>query len=909
MLSHDDLAERAGVHPWQVRDDLADGDPGEISQMASAWARAGGHAADADTFAREASQRTADSYTVDGAAVHDAAASAAETSRQLSLGGDEMGRVARLLDGISDRLTESTTTAQAEVNALEGKLQEINDRWLQAAPTTPPEDQESIRNRFIDEAVQAVRQHGGTVRTAVESYEDFLAQNLRSLADLGLIPPDPIDFGPGDINSTDSGSEAAESTVTAARANNADGVEDATRYLDLLNHKHQSGQELTDPERAYLHAYYETITLHLPEIKKWADPGIGICTADQGYITLDPDPDARATKLASRVADGLLTLSNEVPYGQLPEPVLRIVEGHIGVVNPRYSDEGGRLPAGHPSKGDENLRHYAEFMDFMDDYASVNAKPSDELAQHLGESAIRWKQQINVMEHNYGEHIEAANKITINSWDSDDAKAPSSTEWAKLFPDELSSDALGLVSRNAQFSNDWISADKRISGEDPILGANADRRALMGLNWQHGSGAAEVILAGTLPSNQPNDTVSAEDAARGALAVVRTASADYNQLARTANPDVKAAIGVMGSAYVDSFAQDLQDLKAPPGQPSVGQLELPNGQQIWGMKLDEGTHANFLKFLAASGGDVYDNFRAQADGHAAWYVEQAVRAGHTNPGDLEYQQALSAGMRLHGSLDGASVGVLIDKVREGVDDQRQVDAGAAGGHEGTKSITDRVKLGVDVAGLARGHIGIGANALKIGLEFMDTFAKEPEGPDRDSKIQKMLGYIGNFAESQTVAADASATMTNDMAHIVARGHQDAGMPAIDPATGQPVVPDPDGDMPESYRDSVYDSVPGSVQKRGLDAMNAVIGNSPGAGSGYNQQWTTGTAGQVGSLNDAGGNWSNEDDRYRIFYGDEKRMDYKPAGSFHGSEWKAEVPDGKSDTKTAPVDPDRLPSVR
>ncbi|MGH3873873.1 MAG: hypothetical protein ACRDSR_20610 [Pseudonocardiaceae bacterium] len=899
MLSHDDLAARAGVHPWQLRDDLADGDPGEISQMASAWARAGGHAADADAFAQEASQRTADSYTVNGAAVRDSAAGVAETNRQLSLGGDAMGRVAKLLDGISDRLTESTTKAQAQVSALEGELQKIDERLLQTASTTPPKEQESARNGLIDEAVQAVRRHGGTIRTEVESYEDFLAQNLRSLADLGLVPPDPIDFGPGDINSTDSGSQAAGSTVSAAKANNAEGVEDATRYLDLLNHKRQSGADLTDAETAYLRDYYNTLTPHLPEIKKWADQANCTTGAEDDMA---PNLGQRETQLASRVADGLLTLSHEVPYDQLPQPVRSIIDGDIGVVDPRYSDEGGRLPGSYPPKGDDNLRRYAGFMDFMDDYASANAKPSNDLAQHLGDSAIRWKQQINVMAQNYGEHIEAANHYHAGPLDSNDAKPPSPEEWAGLFPDELSSDALGLVGRNAQFSNQWITGD------------HADRRALMGMNWQHGSGAAEVILAGTLPSNQPDDTVSAPDATNGALAVVRDASADYIQLARTANSDVKAAIGVMGSAYVDSFAQDPGEA---PGQPGVGQFELPNGQQTWGMTLDQGTHANFLKFLAASDGDVYGNFRAQADGRAAWYVEQAVRAGHTDPGDPAYQQALSAGMRLHGSLDGASAGVLKDMASAGAsaDQQRlmaeeQAHARAVADYQGAKSLTDGAMLVADVVGLAPGATGTAASASKIVLEQLtDTFLKEPEEPGWGSHITNLQGYIVNLAESQTVTAEANATMTDDMAHIIARGHQDAGTPATDPATGQPVVPDPDGDMPESYRDSVYDSVSPSLRIRGSEAMNAVISNRPGSGSGYHQQWATGTAGQVGSLNDAGGNWSNEDDRYRIFCGDEKRIDYQPAGWFHGSEWKAEIPDGKLKTKTDPVDPDRLPSVR
>jgi hypothetical protein len=701
-----------------------------------------------------------------------------------------------------------------------------------------------------------------------------------------------------DLNFTSTllGSQTAKDTVTAAKANNADGVEKATRYLDQLNHKIQNGQPLTGAEIAYLQSYYDTIGPNLPDIKKWADQANCI-TGERA-----PDSHQRATQLASRVADGLLTLSQGVPYDQLPQSVRSIIDGDIGVVNPQYSDQGGRLPTSYPPSGDDNLRRYAEFMDFMDDYSSENAKPSNDLAQHLGNTAIRWKQQINVMAQNYGEHIEAANDYTVNAGDTNDAKPPSPEEWAKLFPDELSSDALGLASRNAEFSNKWITDD------------HAARRALLGMNWQHGSGASQVILAGTLPSNQQNDTVSAPDAARGALAVVRDTSSDYLQLAHTANSQVKATIGMLASAYVDSFAQDPS---AAPGQPMVHQLELPNGQQIWGMDLDEGTHANFLKFLAASDATVYGTFRAQADGRATWYLAEALRAGHTNPGDPEYQQALSAAMRLHGSLDGAAAGALIDTADSGAKEDREKLVGQMAQMQARaraiadyKGLAEGGKFVADIVGLAPGPTGKAASVSKIALEQLTNgFLKEPESPDWGSNITNLQSYIRDLATSQRVTAAAESTMGKDMARLVARAHQDAGLPVIDPVTRRPVVPDPDGDMPESYRDGVYNSLPASLQQRGPDAMKAVIGNSPAWGSGYGQQWTTGTAGQVGSLNDASGNWSIEDDRYRIFYGNEKRMDYKPAGFWHGSEWKAEVPDEKPDTNTRPVDPNRLPTTR
>jgi hypothetical protein len=687
----------------------------------------------------------------------------------------------------------------------------------------------------------------------------------------------------------------AERTVAAARANNADGVGEATWYLNQLNHKHQSGQSLTEAEKAYLQAYYDTIAGHLPEIKKWAD-GANCLTDEKA-----PDRNQRATQLASRIADGLLTLSNEVPYDRLPRPVRDIINGDIGVVNPEYNNQGGRLPAFAYPLEDANLRRYAEFMDFMDDYASENAKPSDELADYLRDAAIRWKQQINVMAHNFDEHVKSANHYYAGPGDHNDTKPPSPEEWAKLFPDELSSDALGLVSRNARRSNHWILDD-------------AVRRTLMGMNWQHGSGAAQVILAGTLPNNQLDDTVSGRDAARGALAVVRDASTDYLQFANTANRQVKGAIGGMASAYMDSFARDP---RRKPEKQGVLQFPLPNGQQTWGMDLAEGTRANFLKFLAASDPTVYGNFRAKADSRATWYITQTLHAGHTNPADPEYQQALAAAMRLHGSLDGAEIGVLRDipsdeahKNQRELMAQNQARARAIADYQTAKGITDGLKFVADVAEHAPGHYGKAASAGKIVLDQLtNAFLKEPEDPDWSKHIQKLQNDIMSLAESQEISDKAAADMKKYMAHIVWLGHQRAGIPAIYRVNRRKVVkavPDPDGDLPESYRDSVYDSVPGSVQDKGIDAMHAVSGN----GSGYGQEWATGSPPQVGSLNEAGGNWSNEDDRYRIFYGNEHRIDYKPAVmTWRKVQWTAEMPDDKPETQTKPVDPNRLPPAK
>ena len=103
----------------------------------------------------------------------------------------------------------------------------------------------------------------------------------------------------------------------------------------------------------------------------------------------------------------------------------------------------------------------------------------------------------------------------------------------------------------------------------------------------------------------------------------------------------------------------------------------------------------------------------------------------------------------------------------------------------------------------------------------------------------------------------------------------------------------------------------SVRGEGGNALNQVIGHESGSkesGTGYQAQWTVGDSRKVGSLNDSGGNWSNNDDRYRIYYGDETRYDYKDRGFWSGWGWEKDVPDGKHDTKPAASTPGHLPAT-
>jgi hypothetical protein len=55
---------------------------------------------------------------------------------------------------------------------------------------------------------------------------------------------------------------------------------------------------------------------------------------------------------------------------------------------------------------------------------------------------------------------------------------------------------------------------------------------------------------------------------------------------------------------------------------------------------------------------------------------------------------------------------------------------------------------------------------------------------------------------------------------------------------------------------------------------------------------------VGSIGDSGGNWTNTDDQYRMYYGNETRYQYHAPTTWDSATVDKQMPDGNPDTKTA-----------
>ncbi|WP_433220637.1 hypothetical protein ACQP00_18375 [Dactylosporangium sp. CS-047395] len=903
-FSQASLVAAAGVDPWKLRDQFTAGDPEEIYAMARGFNQAAAQQGDAVTLATKGLEKAGDGYKVNNATPIDVDAQVAEASKQLGNNGEKLGKIAKLLSETASDLSQRTTKANTQINTLVSDVNGIIGEWNQQVRQyhNDPDFQQNRQQYmqpFINRAVQKVKDAGGPLTTSIGEYEKYLSDHLKAMADLGFIPPTNLDEGPGDVDVPDP-TAAGKGTVDATKLTDPAAAKAAfdknTQYLDLLNAKQKAGVPLTEAEKNWLKGYYEEVTPHFGEIKDWADKQIGVKPGEK------PDQKDPFVQMVSRVGDGFLNLSQNVPYNELPKSARDIIASNLGVTDPSdqvgfFATPGERhIGEPWPPKTDPALLAAAGFTGLLNDYSSDGVAPSNELASNLKDASLRWKHQINVMYANY-----KADYPIAHGYDPS-LKELSVDDWNKLMPDELSSDALGVVARNRPFTNDWI------------VNNAAERREVMGMNWQSGQGASDVLLSASMRGHGLSD----DAAAKAGLAIVQDAGTDYDGLARMANDKVKGAIANVGMTYVDSFAQ------YDTGPNGVTTITLPDGTKISGFQMDAATRGNFLKFVAASDPGVYQHFREGTLARGGDYLEMAMKAGHTDPSDPVYQRAMADAIRLTSSTDAAAAGVINDMVlQNGMDDKAKKTAEdlayaqAMSDYNVKKGYIDGVNTFFDIAGLmplppqASTALDVGSTAFGI---ITDAAIQEPEAPDQNQYITNLQQYVVDLANGNNAEASAHARVQDNIVAMTIDASAKSGHPIMvsDGNGGMvPVTADSDGQYPEAVVRQIYNNLDNYTVDLGGRTVDGTIGapstSDKDHGGGYNTQFSTTASGtgadQVGSLGDAGGNWSNTDDQYRIYYGDETRFTYHEPTTWDGAYVDKQVPDNKGDTNTtAPVIP-------
>lgn len=692
-----------GADPWAERDKLAAGDPVEITGLARAFAKAAGQAQLATELGRQGSQLTAEGYRVGGMSVHDIDENVGRTRKLLGDSGENMTRVANILDGISDDLSARTTTARNDVQELERRLAakkqafaEYEGRYQAAVsqPLMTPIDMLMLiqqhageQQKYQDSSVDLVKQFGTRIADSVGDYDAALGKRVRDLADMGYYPPEELSEGPGDIGEDpEAGRRAADKLNEAlglppGRQQLAE-IDAASAGIAALNDKVRGGGRLSDAERAYMTQFYDTVgadnLAKLPQALRDAAPagadprrgpdGLPMSSSQDVYESaMSPFRDSLMNLSAGKTDDG-----QDVRYESMPAAVTSLIDGtNLGVIDPgtglRWPSQtfldGGtdpRNPVG--SKLDAGITGMDRYGALAELTKSTIA-PGTATAGHLADAAIRGKQQLNQLQDdarwNLSFEMGGGTDDAVHRLDA-------------LVDDSPSSTLLAAAGRNHEASSGLLLDDTK-------------RAQVMGLNWEDGTGAADVVHSGT--ERDPSAGGGQPAQAEAALKVVQEVGHDRDGYLGRMNDQVKGSVRDVGLEYFDSFGREpaAQSGYAPGLTDPMGRPVGPSFQ----LSTEDRDH--YLQFVSGSGDGAAAEFHAKA-----MIASQAQLSDAFAHGDAkQVTEALQAAGRLDGAITQSDYDYTLDTVH-GQDVERQAAYRADQLHH--KAIAAATTVGVSVLG-------------------------------------------------------------------------------------------------------------------------------------------------------------------------------------------------------------------
>jgi hypothetical protein len=185
-LSVAELIAAAGGDPWQVNNTIQSGSPGEISELATAFYKAGVSMSDTSDEFNQAKKRFDAAWDRDDPAhpINDSA-EVRRATESLRLDREEITRVGVDLLNIAASLAETQRSGQATIRALEGTLQRIDD-------TIEAELQKAIAaGEYLDwselkrAAIDATKQALQDVKSVRDAYGTQLDSSLTQMAGEG----------------------------------------------------------------------------------------------------------------------------------------------------------------------------------------------------------------------------------------------------------------------------------------------------------------------------------------------------------------------------------------------------------------------------------------------------------------------------------------------------------------------------------------------------------------------------------------------------------------------------------------------------------------------------------------------------------------------------------------------------
>ncbi len=333
-------------------------------------------------------------------------------------------------------------------------------------------------------------------------------------------------------------------------------------------------------------------------------------------------------------ANAIMNLSNDKVGGyssaaDMPEAVRQLLDIRIGEAynGMRFGDASDEM---------DPTFDYIKNLDTFNGFAALMAASTvdggTDFTKELGETALQAKQDMNAMMSNLGRQ---STYLFVDEQTFDDLKTQ--------LGDGGVSDLMSVVGRDSAASAALLTANPE----------NLQR--VLGLNWDDGQGAADIINAATDRDPAGGQGGTAENA-NAALAILLEVAKDPSEYQyRVDNELVSDAIVDTGIKWIDTFGNDVNSGQ-PPGV-TANAKDLLGRDLGFTLTLSPEDRSQFLQYVASTGDQDAVRLQAAAQVYGANLISEALKTDDP----VTVNQAMAWAGRADGTITQANFEWAIDQ--------------------------------------------------------------------------------------------------------------------------------------------------------------------------------------------------------------------------------------------------------
>jgi hypothetical protein len=432
----------------------------------------------------------------------------------------------------------------------------------------------------------------------------------------------------------------------------ADTLEDiaaAQERLRLINAHVAKTGELNDAAHSYTVAYVNEVgSDNLAKLPSVVEANVHEALKGAPQDVIAPE----IAKYLSPVGDAILNLSNEqlqdqpsgvhgpgvattsyrydfngdgvIDTNDMPKAIRELMDMRIGENHDGIRSGGPLDKTGGPTY--DTITNLDAFNGWADLMSASTVEGGKDFSVDLAEQAIQAKQDMNA--------ILGAARAEV-----DQLPTEGEAVWAELtakLDDASASDLLSVAAQNEDASSELLIDDVR-------------RQQVLGLNWDDGEGAGDVIRAGT--DRDPDGGGGTEYQAEAAMEVMTEIASDPKEyMERAANESVSDAVVDVGITWVDTFGQPVTS--DTTSHYNTGGTDAIGRPLSYSVTLSDADQQGFLQFIANTGDEDAIRFESGSRLYGQQLVSAALEGGYDRDPAVSSEQALEQALGWSGRADG-----------------------------------------------------------------------------------------------------------------------------------------------------------------------------------------------------------------------------------------------------------------